>query len=332
MAFRFQKKEELEKGFHRIANEQFERALLKWSADDHVFAIHETRKCFKRLRALLRLVSSALPRHEYKTEDVRLRDLARQLSASRDRQVMLETIARLRADAGPAESKSLDALQKAVAATPHVRSPGKASVHARKFAKALRTAARHFNRLELKGDGFDTVGIDFEATYRKGRTGMRLLLKHETEELSHEWRKLVQAHWRQLSLLSAAWPEFFEARIAVARRLSDQLGYDHDLAGLSEFAKGAAANELGRQGLAGVKKLIRNRQQVLRQMCFADGRLLYADPPKQLRRTIERYWQIAADGGSCRPPCGGRIEYASSRKSPRARKRRSFPAAHLKTG
>ena len=292
--FRFKKKEDFRTGFHRIAAEQVARALIDWEQADNAVAVHETRKCLKRLRSLLRLVRPVLASRDFKKENARLRDIARALSASRDTQVMLETIALLRTEAGSAERSALDLLRTQVTPARAGKKSGDQAPTSARIATALKDVSEHLKRLRLEATNFDVVAPGFERSYRKGRKALAAMQAAYDEEASHEWRKRVQAHWRQLSLLSAAWPEFFEARIALARRLSDVLGQDHDLAVLYAYVLGPARQVLGSKGMAAVTGLIEMRQADLRRQALHDGTVLYADGPSGLRKRVRRYWDIAA--------------------------------------
>ena len=227
--FRFKKKEDFRTGFHRISTEQVARALIEWEQADNAVAVHETRKCLKRLRSLLRLVRPALASRDFKKENARLRDIARALSASRDTQVMLETIALLRTEAGSAERSALDLLRTQVTQARVGKKSGEQAPRSARIETALKGVSEHLKRLRLKATNFDVVGPGVEWSYRKGRKALAAMRVAYDEEASHEWRKCVQAHWLQLSLLRAASPEFFETRIALDRRLSEVLGQDHDL-------------------------------------------------------------------------------------------------------
>ena len=71
-------------------------ALLSDPKDPHR-SVHESRKCLKRVRALLRLARPALQPETFRSENRRFRDIARALSAARDSQAMLESLAKLEA-------------------------------------------------------------------------------------------------------------------------------------------------------------------------------------------------------------------------------------------
>lgn len=295
MGFRFKKKEDFKAGFARIAAEQIARALREWKKADRAIAVHETRKCLKRLRSLLQLVRPALIPQQYRDENANLREIARSLSVSRDRQVMLETIAFLTPDATPENALRLEQLQAKIAHDISNAPPGTAP-NEKKTAKAIAEAGKRIAALEPKANGFDVVAAGFERTYRQGRERMAELAARYSDEASHDWRKRVQAHWRQLSLLAPAWPAFFQMRIALARQLSDALGHDHDLAVLGEYVRGPGAGVVDEDGVAAISNLIETRQEALRRQTLGDGMLLFADRPKPFTRLVRRYWDIAGDG------------------------------------
>jgi len=292
MAFRFKRKENVEDGFPRIARQQVARALREWQNPDRAVAIHETRKCVKRLRSLLRLIKPALSSQDYLAENAFLREIGRSLSVSRDTQVLQETIQLLQREANTDQLESLERLGNLVQDS-LVGAQGETAPNTKNTANAIRQAGARLTQFETSETGFDLVAAGLEKTYRQCRQRMGELIIAHTDEASHDWRKRVQAHWRQLRLLSAAWPEMFETRIALARNLSYTLGLDHDLALLEEFSSGHAAEAWGKRGQDEISNLIRKRQQELRVQSLRDGRVLFADPPKPFAKQIRRLWDVA---------------------------------------
>src|SRR5262245_53924237 len=98
MAYRLKLSESLTRGVRRIALDQLDLAEQRLKdKSDPVAAVHEARKSLKRTRALLRLIRPALGESVYRRENGQLRDAGRLLSASRDRDVMRETVVKLEA-------------------------------------------------------------------------------------------------------------------------------------------------------------------------------------------------------------------------------------------
>lgn len=293
MAFRFKRKEDFADGFSRIAAEQVKRAVREWENPDRAVAVHETRKCIKRLRALLRLVKPVLAADDFRAENAFLRDIAASLSVSRDLQVMSQTIAELGKEASSGEAEHLEILKRLMADAMSTAHPC-TQPNLKKTTKALRESAKRLSKLKLSASAFDVVASGFEQTYRQGRRRMEELSAGHSDEASHDWRKRVQAHWRQLNLLRPAWPELFDARIDLARKLAEALGRDHDLALLADYTAGPASEALGAKGVLVVARLIERKQEEIRQLTLSDGRLLYADTPRGLTKQIRRLWQVAA--------------------------------------
>ena len=294
MGFRFKKQEDFQKGFVRIAGEQIARATREWKNADRAVAVHETRKCLKRLRSLLALARPVLEQQACRAENANLRAIARSLSVSRDRQVMLDTIDQLMPDATREDAGWLKRLRRS-ASREITDAPAGTTPNEKKTAKAIAEAGKRLAALEPQASGFDVAAAGFERTYRQGRERMSELSAGYSVEASHDWRKRVQAHWRQLSLLAPAWPAYFQTRIALARQLSDALGHEHDLAVLADYVRGPGKAALDEAGVGTISRLIEKRQEALRQQTLCDGRILFADPPKALTKQVRRYWAIAVE-------------------------------------
>jgi hypothetical protein len=82
---------------HLVANE-FEKAideLGRWQGADRAEAVHEARKCVKKVRAVLHLLKQNLG-HDYRVLDGKLRRVAHRLSSLRDVDVSPEIMNALR--------------------------------------------------------------------------------------------------------------------------------------------------------------------------------------------------------------------------------------------
>ncbi len=294
MAFRFKLAEPLEQGVKRIACEQIERAQSQLKGPgDTVVAVHETRKAMKRLRALLRLIRPALGESVFREENAKLRDLSAGLSGTRDRHVLLETVAKLEANSSLGKKGLAQVLRDVLHATNGREDPA-AEVAAMKEAQSrLADAKKRFSGLTFKGEGFDIVGPGLEASYRKGRRAFHHAYSDPTDENFHEWRKGTQAHWRHMVLLSRAWAGCLNARVAEARALSQLLGDDHDLALLVAFVKSEVGGELDTTQAAAIEKIARQRQEELRAVAHPRGVRLFTEGPRNLRRRMAAYWDSA---------------------------------------
>ena len=293
MAFRFKLDEPISKGFRRIGLEQIDRAERELgAAADEELAIHETRKCLKRIRALLRLVRPGLGEAHYRAENARYREIARQLSPARDSFVLCETVRKLESAPGFARSAALAAVKKILEEN-RQSAPTMPDRRTKEVLAKLGAAKKRLRRFSLKPQGFTTIGRGLEASYRKGRRAFAAAYAGGGDEVFHECRKSVQQHWRHMALLSYTWPDLFNARVAAARELSQILGDEHDLSILIEFIRTVPAQRLAAAHAREIQRVARARQKDLRKAAKPRGAQLFAEGAKGLSRRVGLMWHAA---------------------------------------
>ncbi|MBX9925372.1 MAG: CHAD domain-containing protein, partial [Hyphomicrobiaceae bacterium] len=223
MSYKLKLAEPLERSVKRVGLAQIDAAIVRLRAErDPEHVVHMARKGFKKLRALLRLVRPGLDDGVFDHENARFRDLARELSAMRDRHVLAETVHAMAAISDGASKTAFAVLAKRLNAVP---SSGEAPAAANSdslleaIAAHLEWARSAFEEISVAG-GYDTAFTGIADSYRKARRAMHHGFTTLDAEDLHEFRKHTQHHWRHMQLVSAAWPEYFEARAATARRLS----------------------------------------------------------------------------------------------------------------
>src|SRR6202521_2345817 len=85
MSFHLKRKQGIPDGIKRNVKRQVKKALARLHAKENPDAtVYEVRKCFKRIRAALRLVRDELGDTVYRQENILFRDAARSLAAARD--------------------------------------------------------------------------------------------------------------------------------------------------------------------------------------------------------------------------------------------------------
>lgn len=298
MAYRFKLKEPLDKGFRRIGLEQIDSAQQQLSAErDYTTAVHESRKSLKRLRALLRMVRPALGEEAFHAKNAAVRDIAKLLSGTRDRHVLLATLIKLETHYGASAASAFAAVRGLLGTNGNGADHDEPHAGSAEALQRLKQFRGQFAKLKLRHSAFDVVGDGVEKSYRKTRRMFADAYRSPSEEAFHEWRKCVQIHWRHMALLSNAWPDYFGARVAAAKALSQLLGDDHDLAVLTmtidklgNDTKAGASDELGHAA-----RLARTYQLDLRQAAEPLGRQLLADGPSSLRKRLAIYWAAGGD-------------------------------------
>jgi CHAD domain-containing protein len=293
MTYRFKLQEPIGQGVRRVGLEQIEIAQAKLSSKDDVSAaIHDARRCLKRVRALLRLIRLGIEEDVYRREAARLAGIGKLLSGARDLDVMRQTLSKLesRFDAMPAGAAARLA---------------KLMVHGQGLGRRSGTDGRRQALLRLGqskrlfttkaaaaielGHLIDGLG----STYRKARKAFRQAYREPSDESFHVWRKRVQQHWRHMALLSRGWPEALAARASEAKELSRLLGEDHDHSILIAFVKERGASILEPQDIEALTALCRSCQAELRAAAKPRGERLFAEPTSNLEERVALYWTSA---------------------------------------
>lgn len=325
MSYRFKNNEPVERGFRRIARLQLDIALAGLtSAEALPSGVHECRKALKRLRALVRLSEFALGSRQAKQRRTALGDIGRLLSERRDQAVLLETLDKLAAGSQGETTETLGLLRL------HLIGPVARRVQALEpdcrdevRARLLREAKK-FSRLRFRKGGSGALREGLEKSYATARRSLKKAYRKPTDDNFHTLRKSIQWHWRQMSLMSRAWPEEFGVRVAAARELSQILGDERDLALVAEYANSRA--ELAEGQRQAVVALCHQRQTLLRETAKPRAARLLAETPKEFTKRVMTYWRlgrrIGADleEGRAHPPAAAvvRIENSASEPPPAA--------------
>jgi CHAD domain-containing protein len=314
--------EQLAGGLQRMALAQVELALELLASGDgppDERAVHETRKAIKRLRALLRLLRRELGERAFERENGALRDLARQLSATRDATVMLATLDSLieRHARKLARRRGVLALRRRLAAESErmqrltlANSADRAEVlgelHALRWrVTAWSLPAAHDMRL---------VDADLERLYHQGRERRRRIADGHGERTlaMHRWRKRVKDLRYAAEMLDRRGPAGARAvgRESAGRLrelatkaddLGELLGEEHDLAVLAQRLREGARGGTNRDRRSppqdalwhtgeGTRKLllklIAKRRRTLRRKALRKGQRLYGEKPRRFMRGV----------------------------------------------
>ncbi len=316
MAYRLKLKEPLVKGVRRIAAEQLANAAARLQGDsDPERSVHEARKSLKRTRALLRLVRPGLGDARFRHLNVQLRDVARKLSAARDRDVVRRLLLSLH-DAKPPVAKAAARLVAILDSTP--ASGIEAPATPRNFGEALQEIEAIRNEIAdvgLAPAGFETIVTGLAKCHRAGcRALARAIENPSEEEPLHDLRKSAQAYWRQMILIQQAWPEACLARAAAAKLVADLLGQDHDVALLDVLLAGPEGQALAAAERRALTRYCAARHAELRGAALPKARLLFAEKSDELARRMRDLWQAARAAAIARAPAVAAGESADAGK------------------
>ena len=270
MAYELRTDESLSVGCKRVAMEQIDAALAHARKPrDPDEAVHEIRKACKRVRALLRLTRSALCKSTYRSELAAVGEIARALTAHRERAVGEKT-ADLLADIAEGKARrSVKALRGHYATV--AESAGSVDRALQKTSKDLAALRKRARKWPLDAVDKRTVNKGLRRILESGRTELIQAEAETNSEHLHEWRKHAKNLWYVSRLLRAR-SERLAAVSNVADELGDLLGSEHDLADLE-----IQLDQLGKvPDLDALHKAIAKRRAKLRAKAFELGRPLYA--------------------------------------------------------
>ncbi|QIB34900.1 CHAD domain-containing protein [Ancylobacter pratisalsi] len=266
---------------------------------DPVTAVHDLRKAFKRLRALLRLVRGRRERAQARALGRAMAEAARHLSGARDHAARQDALDDLVAKAGldtahaaaatQALSAPLDAPSSEAVPAPSAAEggigPHRAALDALVYQCLIDTP-------RLSGGMKDKALLAaLRDDYARAR---RRPVDTDDPESLHDLRKAVIAHRYQMALVTPFWPRLGKVWEDELQRLRDKLGQHHDLAvllGQITAAQQAGAAPAGEQEWpAGVISAAQARQQRLALSALRLRERLFAERPKAFHRRIAAYF------------------------------------------
>jgi CHAD domain-containing protein len=297
MAFQLKPDETLAKGIRRIAKGQLDKALdglTGLSGEEPEEVVHDARKRFKKVRAVLRLARSGLGRTMTDRENARLRDAGRPLSEVRDAGVMLEAFEELVERFGaPDHSEAVSKIRSAL--TDRKQEVVRRVLHEEKALAAVAAAVRDVRsdvkRWKVKGDEWDVLGRGLKRIYRGGYDAFLAASDDPTDENLHEWRKRVKDLWYALDILGPVRPGFTEGRGDQSHRLADALGDDHDLAVLRQLLSDPETGAGDRAAVEAIGSQIDRRRGELQRDARCLGEEVYPERPKVFVARFGAYWR-----------------------------------------
>lgn len=193
--------------------------------------VHNSRKSFKFMRALFRLMRDPLGHKSYKKKNNFFRDLGREISEIRDLHVLgiiLEYISREAQSVRPADvKKGLQEISRREQALVD-------KMEKRNRFEKIRT------KLERNRSKNDTIPpLDnsikpllpgLRKIYKKGQKAFLKAQRTGDEADFHEWRKQVKYLLNSYQILANYWPVEVGINGTSLQQLSDYLGEEHDLA------------------------------------------------------------------------------------------------------
>lgn len=296
----------------RIATELLDDALERLenaeggSPEERDEAIHEARKGFKKVRAVLRLVRKSIGEGEYHKNNRLFRNLGRRLSGVRDAAVLVETVEGLRdhftdqlyARAFEGVCKELVARHEAALA----RAEEEEDVTV--VVETLRGVRERMNGLELHEDRWEALAGGLRRIYKRGYRDFARASDEPTDERLHDWRKRVKYLWHSLEVLHPLWPSVLEPLAESVHDLANVLGEDHDLAVLQTTLL-QDPDAFGERGeLEALFALLKGRREGLQASAQPLACRIYAETPDAFVERFGSYWHALERERALSPSSG----------------------------
>ncbi len=297
MSYRLEVNEPLAAGIKRIATEQIDSALaqLNDAPEGHDEAVHDARKRFKKIRAVLRLVRDEIGEEVYKRENICYRDAGRQLSEVRDSAVMVETLDDLTEHFAAQLAPAAFAAGRAKLVLAHQSFKryilDDQDVLA-EVAETIRDARPRIANLPIEHHDFSALRGGLRRVYKRGRNRLADAYDEPLSENFHEWRKRIKYLWYHTRILRPIWRNIFAELADELHDLSDYIGDDHDLAELRGVVQQQPEIFSDDEEIALLTALIDERRAELETAARPLGERIYAEKPDDFVARVAAYWEI----------------------------------------
>jgi CHAD domain-containing protein len=257
--------------------------------------IHEVRKCFKRIRAVLRLIRDAIGYSNYYRENVFFRDLGGSLSAARDAGVifergeyMLNEFPELENDKSFGEF--LSGLEKEKnRKTREIKNKNLFT----QVDDQLNQSIQRFEKLSIQNSGFGVIAGGLKRMYKHGRKYLKKLRKESDSETIHNLRKRSKYLWYHMQLIQPVYPKLIGAHEKTLDKISEELGFYRDVyLFLKRFRKEGFYKNNPEMG----KKIEEYYERVsLESLNTAaiEAEKFFMEKPGAFVRRFKKYWELS---------------------------------------
>ena len=297
MSFRFRAGESVGKGVKRLVRREVRKALDRLTGADLASpaeVVHDARKRFKKVRAVLRLVRDELGSKVYRRENACYRDAGRPLTEVRDAAALVETVDDV-AEHFAAEVSLEPFLQLREALLARQRENQRRVIEEQdtleQVADAVARARKRVKDWRIDADDWSALEGGLRRIYEQGAEAFAAAQAEPADEVLHEWRKRIKDLWYQLQVLQPIRPRVMDRLADQAHALADDVGDDHNLAVLRglfhdepEWFGEAAA-------VAAVLPLLERRRADLQRSAFERGGQFYREPAAAFVDRLGGYWK-----------------------------------------
>ncbi|MBZ0293528.1 MAG: CHAD domain-containing protein [Anaerolineae bacterium] len=295
MGYSLKEHETISEAVQRIALEQIDDALETMGNPeiDQDDRIHESRKDFKRIRGLLRLVRDEIGDEVYKRENACYRDAGHKFAGLRDSAVMIKIVDKLRdkfedgVATGVFEHLRAHLVNRHKGLSQYLDEQNVIEqVH-----QAIEKARERVEQWPIEHDDFRALEDGLHRVYKRGRKRFEDAYDDPAPAHFHEWRKRAKYLRYHLDILQPLWPDVLDATEDTLHDLTDYLGEANDYAVLSQLLLShpqLVTRDADRQIL---EALLQQQREACYAMARPIGMRVYVEKPEQFVDRIAAYWE-----------------------------------------
>lgn len=258
-------------------------------------SIHEIRRCFKKIRAVLRLLRDSIGYSAYYRENTFFRDLSRHLSEPRDSEVILQHARQLRNQLPkPMRNSQYDALlirmeSRRDKAVQHVIEKENAFVT---ISSQLELAYQRINHLNIRNEDFAVIQGGIYRIYRQNCQYLQKVIDTQEVEMIHNLRKRVKYLWFQMVLLKPIHPGLLKAYSKMLNKISENLGLFRDLILFREFIEESETG-LDDSQLEYINNYVASEYQKVLHNALQLSRKFFIEQPSEFVEKIRKYRELS---------------------------------------
>lgn len=297
MSYLLENNETLSFGLKRIVLELIDKSVFNLAKGNGSFNedVHDTRKNFKKIRTIQRLIRSDIGEESFQNENSFYRDAGRTLSDLRDSTVLILTFDKL-VTSSELEMSNFDFLvfrNFLIEKQKHIRTAkSKKSAVIHSLSTDLLLARSRVFDWPLSGDDFKLIKKNLQLIYEQGQKYMYAVFSESVKENVHEWRKRVKDLWYAMRILNNLWPEIMSPLVFLLGKLSDALGDANDLFLLKERIISNQSKFKDDQHTRELINFIDRRIIDLLREARSIGRKVYSEDPKYFVGRMQNYFEI----------------------------------------
>lgn len=302
MSYELRPEKPLCKDIRRIVRKQLDDVLKQLALQDKPVlnavaydkAVHEVRKGFKKIRAVLRLIEPVICHKSFAAENRRCRDAARPFTELRDTRILIDTLDELaKQDQAVGNDDAFEEIRQSLESQLRdlrrdLSHGANAFSNAAEISQKLREQIKDWVDIPNK---WSSLGRGFAATYRSARQTFELARDESTMESMHEWRKQTKHLHYQLEILRPLNRKRIGPLSDETRQLGELLGQIHDLAILHQTLTAHANRFENPRQIGAICGLIDSSQFVMQAEVISRGERFFQKTPAKFVGTLKAHWK-----------------------------------------